>query len=317
MSVALITHAACLDHAPPAGHPESPARLRAVLAALDDPAFAGLTRIEARWVEDAALARVHPLAHVAALEGFMPAAGACRAIDPDTWVSPGTLEAARRAAGAVVAGVDAVMTGCARAVFCAVRPPGHHSEPEAAMGFCVWNNAGIAALHARAVHGLARVAIIDFDVHHGNGSQTLAEQDAGLFYASIHQGDAYPGTGRAHETGLDGNVVNIPVPAGTGGPAWRSAIAQRLIPALERFAPQLTIVSAGFDAHRLDPLAGLLLEADDFAWATRALLDTTAGRLVSTLEGGYHIEALATCVQAHVRALMAWDGGAGGAPATV
>jgi acetoin utilization deacetylase AcuC-like enzyme len=310
--VAVHTHAACLEHAPPPGHPESPARLSAVLTALRDPALGPLDWREAPAATDVQLARVHPPEHVAAIEAREPARGA-HPLDPDTWLSKGSVEAARRAAGAVVAAVDAVVGGELDAAFCAVRPPGHHAEPDAAMGFCVWNNAGVGARHAQAVHGLARVAIVDFDVHHGNGGQRLAEADPTLFYASIHQADAYPGTGLLGETGPAGNVVNAPVPAGTGSRAWRAAFETRILPALEAFGPELVIVSAGFDAHRSDPLAGLMLEEEDFAWATRALLAASAGKLVSTLEGGYHIAALGRCARAHVAALIAGEGDAGGA----
>jgi acetoin utilization deacetylase AcuC-like enzyme len=314
MSVALFTHDACLSHVPPAGHPESPERLRAVLAALSGPEFAPLIRFDAPRASDESLALVHPLDHVRAVEARGPVPGARPvSIDPDTWLSAGSVEAARRAAGAAVAAVDWVMGQGRGSAFCAVRPPGHHAEPGTAMGFCLWNNAAIAARHARQAHGLKRVAVVDFDVHHGNGSQALAEVDPDFFYASIHQGGAYPGTGFANETGAAGNLINAPVREGTDGPAWRDVFSRHVLAALDAFAPQMIIISAGFDAHRLDPLAGLALEASDFAWATRELHVRAHGKLVSVLEGGYHIAALGQCVHEHVLALLDGEEGAGGA----
>lgn len=314
MSVALFTHEACLAHTPPAGHPESPERLRAVLAALAGPEFERLTRLDAPRASDESLMLVHPLNHVRAVEAMAPPPGG-RAVplDPDTWLSPGSIEAARRAAGAAVAAVDWVMALGGGSAFCAVRPPGHHAEPAAAMGFCLWNNAAIAALHARRAYGLRRVAVVDFDVHHGNGSQCIAEADPDFFYASIHQGGAYPGTGFASETGAAGNLVNAPVREGTASAAWRKVVAARILPALDEFSPEMIVISAGFDAHRLDPLAGLTLEAPDFGWITRELRVRSRGKLVSVLEGGYHIGALGQCVREHVLALLDGEKGAGGA----
>ncbi len=301
----ILTHPDCLEHHPPPGHPESPARLEAVLAALRAEPALPLVWGEAPLASDAALLRVHPQAHLDVLEDLLPAPGArAVAVDPDTSLSAGSLAAARRAAGAVVAGVDAVMGGTARAVFCAVRPPGHHAEPDRAMGFCLFNSVAVAARHARAVHGLERVVVVDFDVHHGNGSQALAEQDPTFFYASIHQIPCYPGTGHAHET-AQGNLINLPVPPGTGSAAWLDAFETRLLPAVAAWQPQLVIISAGFDAHRDDPLAGLALAADDYARATAGLCAIAPGRVVSALEGGYHLGALAACVRAHVGALTA------------
>lgn len=299
----ILTHPDCLDHRPPPGHPESPARLEAVLAALRAQPALPLVWGEAPLASDEALLRVHPQAHLDFLAARLPEPGArAVAVDPDTSLSAGSLAAARRAAGAVVAGVDAVMSGTARAVFCAVRPPGHHAEPDQAMGFCLFNSVAVAARHARAVHGLERVVVVDFDVHHGNGSQTLAEQDPHFFYASIHQSPCYPGTGRADET-AHGNLINLPVPPGTGSAAWLEAFETRLLPAVAAWRPQLVIISAGFDAHRDDPLAGLALATEDFARATAGLCAIAPGRVVSALEGGYHLDALAACVRAHVGAL--------------
>jgi acetoin utilization deacetylase AcuC-like enzyme len=309
---ALITHADCLLHIPPAGHPESPARLTAVLAALNTAEFAGLVRLEAPLGEDVDIERVHPCHHIAAIESLSPRHGQrAVSIDADTYMSPGTLRAARRGVGAVVAGVDAIMSGTFDRAFCATRPPGHHAQSDQAMGFCLWNSAAIGALYARAAYSLQRVAVIDFDVHHGNGSQEMALRDPDFFYASVHQGGIYPGSGFEHETAF-GNLVNVPLPDQTTSQPWRRAIAAKILPALAAFAPQIVIVSAGFDGHRLDPLASFNLEAEDFAWVTQELLNLTGGKLVSTLEGGYHLEALSACVTQHVRAFIEYDKHAGG-----
>jgi acetoin utilization deacetylase AcuC-like enzyme len=294
----VFSHPACAAHEPPAGHPESPERLEAALRACD-----GWPVREAPRVESEALLRVHTCTHVDAIVASAPPPQARRfQIDPDTWMSPGSLEAAYRAAGAVVAAVDAVLDGQAKAAFCAVRPPGHHAEPDAAMGFCLFNSVAVAANHARAVHGLSRVVVVDFDVHHGNGSQSLAERDPGFLYASIHQSPCYPGTGAAQER-ASGNLLNVPVAPGATREAWRAAYEGILIPAVRAWKPQLILISAGFDAHRLDPLAGLNLEAADYGWATGLLCDIAPGRVVSALEGGYHLAALEACVREHLRAL--------------
>jgi acetoin utilization deacetylase AcuC-like enzyme len=309
MTTALFTHPACLEHRPPFGHPESPQRLRAVLEALGGEAFAGLDRRSAPRATLEQIARVHPAPYAERLMAMAPLEGQPPvALDPDTTLSPGSVEAALHAAGAMIAAVEAVLAGEVRNAFCAVRPPGHHAEPDRAMGFCLFNTVAIAARHAQAALGARRVAIVDFDVHHGNGSQTIAEQDGAVFFGSIHEAGNYPGTGLAHETGPAGNVVNAPVPPGADGQLWRRAFGQRILPALEAFGPDLIFVSAGFDAHRDDPLASLALSADDFHWATQALVTVCEracdGKLVSTLEGGYDLHALATSAQSHVRALM-------------
>lgn len=301
----LFTHAAMLGHDPVPGHPEQPGRLQAVLDAL---APRGYARRDAPLAERAALTRVHPPAYVDALaRAFGEAAHARVQLDPDTYIAPGSEAAAYRAAGACVAAVDAVLGGEDEMAFCAVRPPGHHAEPISAMGFCVLNNVAIAAMHALEVHGLARVAVIDFDVHHGNGTQTMAEKEPRLFFASTHQAPLYPGTGDAGETGIGGNVVNAPLPAGAGSAAWRAAMEGVVLPALDRFAPELILVSAGFDAHRADPLAQLALEDEDFAWAGERLraaaLRHCQGKLVSTLEGGYDLPALARSALAYLGGL--------------
>ena len=307
MTTWLFTHPACLTHEMGPHHPECPDRLRAILAALEAPEFTPLVRQEAPAATVDALAFVHDRGFVETVLAAIPKAGIV-ALDPDTSVSSGSGEAALRAAGAVVAAVDAVLGGAADNAFCAVRPPGHHAEANAAMGFCLFNNVAVAAEHARRQHGLRRVAVMDFDVHHGNGTQHMFESDGDLFYASTHQSPLYPGTGDAAERG-GGNICNAPLPPGTGSAAFRAAMSEIVLPALDRFQPELLLISAGFDAHHADPLANLELEIADFAWATgilRGLADCHCqGRLVSTLEGGYDLDALAASAAAHVRALMA------------
>lgn len=308
MTTLLFTHPACLDHDPGPQHPERPARLAAILAALDGPDFAALDRREAPRADDAQLSLVHPTLHIQRVLGAVPPAGRTR-IDADTALSPGSGEAALRAAGAVCAAVDAVMAGEGRNAFCAVRPPGHHAEPDRAMGFCLFNNVAVGALHARKRHELRRIAVIDFDVHHGNGTQAAFERDADLFYASTHQFPLYPGTGSIQERGVARNIVNLPLAPGADSEQFRLAIEQGVLPALTAFRPQLILISAGFDAHADDPLANLELTTEDFGWATERLAAVAAsacdGRLVSTLEGGYDLDALAESSAAHVRALMA------------
>jgi acetoin utilization deacetylase AcuC-like enzyme len=306
MTTLLFTHQACLDHDPGSYHPESPARLRAVLEALAAPEFDRLERREAPEATIEDLARVHPRPFVERLLAAVPQTGHV-AIDADTVMSPASGRAALRAAGAVTAAVDAVIAGEADNAFCAVRPPGHHAEPRRAMGFCLFNNIAVGALRAREVHGLTRVAAIDFDVHHGNGTQARFADDPTLFYASTHQSPLYPGTGAASETGV-GNIVNVPLPPLAGSRQFRMAMSQKILPALDAFRPEMVLISAGFDAHRHDPLAQLLLEEADYVWATEQLVDIArrhaGGRVVATLEGGYDLPALAASAAAHVRALM-------------
>jgi len=307
MTTLLLTHEDCATHDPGPGHVECPGRLQSVWAALEATRFAGLLRHDAPLADRDSVARVHPRRHVDALLDAVPREGWAR-IDSDTVLSPGSGHASLRAAGAVVAGVDAVFGGVAQNVFCAVRPPGHHAEPQRAMGFCLFNSVAIGAMHARAIYGAQRCAIVDFDVHHGNGSQVVAEHDADLFYASTHQWPLYPGTGPAHETGL-GNVVNVPLGAGTSGVTFRQHFSDRIMPALTDFAPDLLLISAGFDAHAADPLGGLRLVEADFAWVTEILTRFAAkqcsGRIVSVLEGGYDLAALGASAAAHVEVLMA------------
>jgi acetoin utilization deacetylase AcuC-like enzyme len=307
MTTQLYTHPACLTHDPGNFHPESPARLQAVLRALQAPEFSTLERREAPAATVDDLARVHPRELVEAILTAVPKEGLV-GIDADTILSPGSGEAALRAAGAAVAAVDAVMSQQAKNAFCAVRPPGHHAEPMRPMGFCLFNNVAVGAARARAVHGISRVAVVDFDVHHGNGTQAMFERDADLFYASTHQSPLYPGTGAASERGV-GNIVNVPLRPMAGSAEFRRAMEQSILPALEEFRPELVMISAGFDAHRRDPLAQLNLVEDDYSWITERLLDCAdrhaEGRLVSTLEGGYDLEALAASAAVHVRSLMA------------
>ena len=307
MTTALFTHSACLGHDTGPGHPERIERLEAIAEALAAPRFDELDRREAPRAGHADLLRVHPAAHVDHVLASVPAEG-YGALDADTMVSPGSGEAALRAAGAVVAAIDAVMGGEVGNAFCAVRPPGHHAEADRAMGFCLFNNVAVGAHHARAKHGIRRVAVVDFDVHHGNGTQHIFERDAALFYASTHQMPLYPGTGAEDEQGV-GNICNAPLPPRAGSDLFRKAMERRVLPALEAFAPELLIVSAGFDAHEADPLAELMLTEADYAWATDALVDVAKkhclGRLVSALEGGYNLDALARSAAIHVERLMA------------
>jgi acetoin utilization deacetylase AcuC-like enzyme len=307
MTTMLLTHPACFDHDTGRMHPEHPSRLKAVLTALDAPEFAGLIRREAPAAAVEQIARAHPENFVLAALDAMPSEGLI-GFDADTIVSPGSREAVLRAAGAVVAAVDAVMAGEAGNAFCAVRPPGHHAEATRAMGFCVFNNVAIGALQARAVHGLRRIAVVDFDVHHGNGTQSMFERDGELFYASTHQWPLYPGTGASTERGV-GNIVNAPLAPMSGSAEFRAAMTGTILPALAKFRPDFVLVSAGFDAHADDPLASLCLADQDYEWVTAELARVAAqscrGRLVSTLEGGYDLAALGRASAAHVRALMA------------
>ncbi len=295
-----------LAHEAPPGHPEHAGRLKAVLEALED---VPLDRREAPLADLEAIERVHPKRYIEALEpAFAEAQDTRVRLDPDTYLSAGSREAVYRAAGACVAAVDAVMSGENGMAFCAVRPPGHHAEPISPMGFCIFNSVAIGAMHALEAHGLKRVAVIDFDVHHGNGTQSIAEQEPRLFFASTHQSPLYPGTGASNEAGIAHNVVNVPLPAGAGSTVWRRAMESRVLPALDAFAPELILVSAGFDAHRADPLAQMELDEDDFAWAAQHLreiaLRRCQGKLVSTLEGGYDLTALARSVVAYLGALQ-------------
>ena len=306
MSTLLYQHSAFLDHAVPEGHPERPDRMRATRKALDDDAFAPLHRREHPLAEASVAELAHPASYVKRILDAAPATG-MQGLDPDTWISPGSVEAALRAVGGSNAAVDAVLAGEAVNAFCDHRPPGHHAEKTRAMGFCLFATAAIAARHAVRNYGLERVAVIDFDVHHGNGTQDVVEDDATIFYASSHEGGIFPGTGHAHETGV-GNIVNVPLKHGTGSIDFRAAYERVILPALDAFAPELIIISAGFDAHKADPLASWQLETADFAWITERLCEAAAThcdrKLVSLLEGGYDLTALGASTAAHVSTLM-------------
>ncbi|MCB2073955.1 MAG: histone deacetylase family protein [Novosphingobium sp.] len=309
MTTALVTHPACLGHDTGAGHPERIERLSAVLAALDEEAFPQLVREEAPKATAEQLGAVHDPEYVEALLSLEVPPGEHVALDPDTVLSSGSVEAALRAAGGAIHAVDLVVAGQASNAFVAVRPPGHHAEPARGMGFCLFNNVAIAARHARDRHGLQRIAVADFDVHHGNGTQAAFWDDPDLFFASSHQSPFYPGTGAGGERGVGGNIANVPLPAGTGSKGFRDAWQRLLLPAIDSFSPDLLLISAGFDGHRADPLAQFQLETDDFAWVTRELAELAGrrcgGRVVSLLEGGYDLSALAQCAAAHVRELEA------------
>jgi len=300
------THPTCLDHDPGPDHPEQPARLRAVLDALHR-AFPDQAWRDAPMATRGDLLRVHTTSLVDEVLQPLPADRERLRLDPDTVLSAGSGRAALHAAGAGIAAVDALMAGEDTAAFCAVRPPGHHATADTAMGFCLLNNVAVAAAHARDRHGLERVAVIDFDVHHGNGTQAIFQSETRVAYFSSHQSGLYPHSGSVYERGA-GNMHNALLPPGSGGFRFRNTWLDTLLPALEDFRPQLLLVSAGFDAHMADPLADLMLDAEDFAWITAELRATArrhGGRIVSMLEGGYNLDALAECAVAHVGALRA------------
>ncbi len=306
MVTRLYTHPIYLEHVTPPGHPERPDRLRAIERVLDAESFVALDRKQAEAAGFDAVRLAHPAEYVERIEAAVPETGIVR-IDADTSMSPKSLEAALTAVGAATAAVDDVWSGVADNVFVASRPPGHHAERATAMGFCLFNNAAIAARHAQKAHGAERVAIVDWDVHHGNGTQDIFWSDPSVLYASTHQMPLYPGTGAKTETGA-GNIVNAPLIPDSGSDLFRDAFRTRVLPALDNFRPDLIIVSAGFDAHHRDPLASINLDEDDFDWATGQLLERaqrySQGRLVSLLEGGYDLEGLAFSVAAHVGRMM-------------
>ena len=305
MATFLFHHPDVLLHDMGPGHPERPDRIRALMARLGEPAFAALVRHEAPEVAREALERVHPAAYLDMLRDVAPSGQDRVQLDADTAMNRGSWAAASRAAGGAVAAVDAVMTGACANAFVATRPPGHHAERARAMGFCLLGNAAVAARHAQAAHGAERVAIVDFDVHHGNGTQDIFWDDASVLYCSTHEMPLFPGTGSRSERGTHDTIVNAPLPSGADGTVFCDAMESAILPRLAAFAPDLVIVSAGFDAHRRDPLASLRFEAADFAWITRKLMQVAdrhaQGRLVSVLEGGYDLEGLADSAAAMSR----------------
>ncbi|MGH6771586.1 MAG: histone deacetylase family protein [Xanthobacteraceae bacterium] len=307
MTTLLVTHRACLDHLTPAGHPERPDRLRAIERVLAADAFNTLVRVEAPVANLETIALCHPMDYIEAIRDATPKTGTVH-LDGDTSMSPGSYEAALRAAGGAIHAVDEVMGGRAANAFVSVRPPGHHTETARPMGFCLFNSAAIAARHAQRKHGAERAAVIDFDVHHGNGSQEIFWSDPTVMYCSTHQMPLYPGTGAVSERGEHDTVVNAPLRPGDDGGQFREAVETRILPRLRDFRPDLIVISAGFDAHVRDPLANLNLVEADFAWATQKLMEiadrNAKGRVVSMLEGGYDLEGLSQSVAAHVTALM-------------
>ena len=307
MTTLLLSHPACLDHLNPMGHPERPDRIRAIERALEQEKFQGLAREQAPMASLEMIALAHPMDYVEQVREAAPKEGMVR-LDADTTMSPGTFEAVMRAAGGAVQAVDEVMTGKIANAFVATRPPGHHAETATPMGFCLFNNAAIAARHAQKQHGAERVAIVDFDVHHGNGSQDIFWNDATVMYCSTHQMPLYPGTGAVSERGNKNTIVNAPLRPGDGGDEFRDAMGTVILPRLDGFAPDLIIISAGFDAHMRDPLANLNFLEPDYTWVTQKLMEVAdhraKGRVVSLLEGGYDLEGLSRSVAAHVTALM-------------
>jgi acetoin utilization deacetylase AcuC-like enzyme len=306
MTTLLLSHPSSLKHVTPPGHPERVDRIRAINQILSAPHFNELKRQEAPLGRDEDILRAHALEHLRHVRSLSPERD-FEYLDPDTVMSPDSLDAALHAAGAATAAVDAVFRAEADNAFCAMRPPGHHAESRRPMGFCLFNQAAIAAHYARARYDAERVAVVDFDVHHGNGTQEIFWSDADLFYGSTHQMPLYPGTGAANETGV-GNIFNAPLRAGDDGSQFREAMRSIILPALDAFAPDLVIISAGFDAHHADPLGSLRFTEEDFVWATLELMSAAdahaAGRVVSVLEGGYDLAGLAASVGAHVQALM-------------
>lgn len=308
----LVYDPAYLEHDMGAGHPESPHRLMAIMQHLERSGTAAqVTRIEPRKAEDEWITQIHSPSYVAALKQHQPRSGRV-ALDPDTSMSPGSLPAAYLAAGGALAAVDAIMRGEVEHAFCAVRPPGHHAETARAMGFCLFNTVAIAARYAQKKHGLTRVLIVDWDVHHGNGTQHSFERDPSILFFSTHQYPHYPGTGRASERGTgagEGFTINVPMEAGDGDEAYHAIFLNVLLPAADAFKPEFVIISAGFDAHRDDPLASMGLTEAGYSDLTRLVAGIAKrharGRLLSALEGGYNLTALAASVDAHLRALLA------------
>jgi acetoin utilization deacetylase AcuC-like enzyme len=308
MSTLLLSHSACLQHLTPPGHPERPDRLRAIEQALEDEKFQTLAREQAPLAPLETVALCHPMDYVEAIRNASPDEGTMVRLDADTSMSSGSYEAALRAVGGGLKAVDDVMTGKAANAFLAVRPPGHHAETARPMGFCLFNSAAITARYAQTKHGAERVAIVDFDVHHGNGSQEIFWSDKTVMYCSTHEMPLYPGTGAVSERGEFNTIVNAPLRAGDGGDAFRLAFESTILPRLREFKPDLLVISAGFDAHTRDPLANLNLLEADYTWVTQKLMEiadqSANGRIVSLLEGGYDLQGLSRSVAAHVTALM-------------
>jgi acetoin utilization deacetylase AcuC-like enzyme len=307
MPTLLITHPASLNHLNGAGHPERPDRIRAIESILEQEKFQILAREQAPRAELETVALCHPMEYIEEIREAAPKEGMVQ-LDADTSMSPGTFEAALRAVGGATRAVDEVLGKKATNAFVAQRPPGHHAETVRPMGFCIFNQAAIAARYAQKRHGIGRAAVVDFDVHHGNGTQEIFWGDAQLMYCSTHQMPLYPGTGAANERGDHDNIVNAPLSPGDGGEQFKAAMESRILPRLQAFGPELIIISAGFDAHIRDPLANLQFVEEDFAWATRRIMDvadkTAQGRVISVLEGGYDLEGLSKSAAAHVTALM-------------
>jgi acetoin utilization deacetylase AcuC-like enzyme len=308
LTTLFLSHPTGLLHDTGSGHPERPDRLRVLDQMVEHERFQTLHRALAPGADSAALLRVHPEEYVRAMENVAPKDGLVRVDGGDTVMSSGTWDTLMHAIGGSTAAVNEVMRGNSANAFVAIRPPGHHAERSTPMGFCFFNFVAIAAKHAQAVHGAERVAIVDFDVHHGNGTQDIFWSDPSVLYCSTHQMPLFPGTGATSEAGEHNNIVNAPLSSGDGGEKFREAMETRILPRIDAFAPDLIVISAGFDAHRLDPLANINLEAQDFAWITQKLMELAAkhakGRIVSILEGGYDLEGLARSCAAHLLSLM-------------
>jgi acetoin utilization deacetylase AcuC-like enzyme len=308
MTTLLVTHPACLDHLTPAGHPERPDRLRAIERSLAEESFQALVRMQAPAATLDVITLCHPADYAEEIRRAVPTQGLVQ-LDADTSMSPGTYEAVLRAIGGAAMATDEVMAGRINNAFCAMRPPGHHAETARPMGFCIFNTAAIIARYAQKKHGAERVAVVDFDVHHGNGTQEIFWSDPTVMYCSTHEMPLYPGSGARSERGLYDNIVNAPLRAGDGGDEFRAAFEAAILPRALAFRPDFVVISAGFDAHMRDPLANLNLREPDFAWATKKLMEiadpSAKGRIVSVLEGGYDLQGLAGSAAAHVAALMA------------
>ena len=304
MTTAFITHSDCLKHETPPGHPEQVARLKYILEATKD---LDLLRIEAPLATQKNILSVHPQSHIDLINASSPQHGT-RSLDGDTHMSPGTISAAYRAAGGAVCAVDTVLSGEAKNAFVAVRPRGHHAETQVPMGFCLFGNIAIAAKHALDFHKLSKVVVVDFDVHHGNGTQDLLWNEPRALTITSHQMPLWPGTGRHDERGKYDNVLNLPLPPNSDGSYMRSIYREQVFPKIRSFSPDLILLSAGFDAHIDDPLAELKWDVDDFVWITREVCnlatDCCSSRVVSILEGGYNLDALAACTKAHIENLI-------------